>query len=436
MSQDGNQTNNTAHAGRPDRSALVHWSGKLTGLVLAVGILAAGVWVSVYWLENRPTPNRKHPDTKLSLVEVVTVSEMTEPATLRAMGVCVPSLSIQLSSRVSGEIVKVSPKFSPGASFDAGQQILQVDPKDYEFTVLQRTSDLAKAKANLKIEMGQQSVAIQEYKLLGEEVQAEDRELVLRVPQLAVARAEVAAAAAALGRAKLDLERTKITAPFNARVKVREVYLGSRVSLGQTVATLVGTDECWVQVSIPVGQLKWLNIPVTKADKGSLVKVYDRGAWGQTVFREGRVLHLLADLEPEGRMARILVSIPDPLHLKVPIGSRRPLLHGSYVNVEIVGRNLDNVVSVPRIALRDGKQVWLLNAEDKLEIRDVEVVWSGNDHVYVKKGLSSGERLIVSDMATPVAGMGLRTATRPAAKGPKAHDAKADGPTSRPEVTQ
>ena len=117
----------------------------------------------------------------------------------------------------------------------------------------------------------------------------------------------------------------------------------------------------------------------------------------------------MSQIEPEGRMARLLVVVKDPLELKATPEARRPLILGGYVRVEIVGQKLTNVVRVERTALRNGNQVWVMAPDDTLEIRDVRIAWAGNNHVCVDEGLLAGDRLVVSDLGTPVSGMALRT---------------------------
>jgi len=237
------------------------WGRRVLLFLLVLVILAAGAGASVYYLTNLPKAKRRPPRPQATLVEVSPVSLVTESVVVQALGTVVPAQTIQLASRVSGEVVKVSGELAPGGHFDANEQILQVEPEDYRLAVEQRASDLARAQSALRLEMGQQSVARREYELLGQDVREEDRELLMRQPQLATAKATVAAAEASLAKAKLDLKRTDVVAPFNATVQSRSVDLGSQVAVGASLASLVGTDKYWVQVSIPVSQLKWIRVP-------------------------------------------------------------------------------------------------------------------------------------------------------------------------------
>ena len=429
--------------------------------VLALLILAGGGTASYYWLTNRPKALRRPPKPKAFLVEVVRVHPGAEQVVVSAMGTVIPAKGVELAPRVGGEVVFVAPEFIPGGRFKAGDTILRIDPCDYELAlrqqeaellkrvaeldqrtaeVKQREADVITAQCNLTLEMGEQSVARREYELLGKVIRPEDEALVLRRPQLkackaACAAAEAAkrsaealmqtavasrsAAEAALEKAKLDLERTTIRAPFDAVIQSRSVDLGSQVSPGQPLASLAGINEFWIKVSVPVDDLKWIQVPGFNAEEGSSVRVYYEAAWGPEAFRLGTVKRLMADLEPQGRMAMLLVSVKDPLDTKAALGQRHPLLLGSYVRVEINGRSLPNVVRVPRTALRDGKCVWIMKPDHTLEIRSVHVEWNGDEYVLVSDGLLDGELLITSDLAAPVEGVSLRTAEQPHAPAPR-----------------
>ena len=157
-------------------------------------------------------------------------------------------------------------------------------------------------------------------------------------------------------------------------------------------------------------------IPEFNSESGSVVRVYDARAWGSGPHRLGVVARLMSEIEPEGRMARLLVAVKDPLERKAAPKVRRPLILGSYVRVEIVGQKLSNIVRVERAALRNGSQAWVMGPKDTLEIRDVKIAWAGNNHVCVAGGLGAGDRLIVSDLGAPVEGMRLRTAASAKAK--------------------
>jgi len=437
-------------AGRPPRSAAAVLVAVLLKVVLPLVILAAGGLAAAWLVATGPQAARKPPDRRVTLVDVEAAVLARHPAVVHVMGTVTPARVIDLQPRVSGEVMEVAPEFLPGGRFRAGETLLQIDREDYELAVERyslaieqaelavrqsdlalekRQSDVARTESSLKLELGQQAVAQREFELLGETVSETERELVLRQPQLRTAQAEQAAARAAmdeaevarqaartatrdarnaLQRARLDLERTAIRAPFNAVVRSRHVDLGATVAPATRLATLVGTDEYWVEVSVPVDQLKWIRIPQTSAQEGAAVKVYDEAAWGAGVWRDGRVRRLTSDVEEQGRTARLLVTIRDPLALEAGNQGRPPVLIGSYVRAEIEGTPVESAAAVRRDWLHDGDRVWVMNAEDRLEFRPVTVVFRSRDLVLVAGGLRDGERIVTTDLPAPVEGMPLR----------------------------
>jgi len=325
------------------------------------------------------------------------------------MGTVVAAQEVTLQPRVSGEVIKLSPEFVPGGRFKAGEFILQIDPKDYELTVEKTRSQVAQAQYELKMEQGAQEIARHEWELLGVEETAteQDRELALRKPHLIKANAALEAANAAVREAKLDLERTTIIAPFNAIVTTESVDVGAQVTQQTQLGTLVGTDEYWVRAAVPVDQLGWIRFPGRDGKGGSTAAIRQQLATDLHNEWTGRVVRLMGDLEPEGRMARVLISVRDPLRLGSGDEAGLPLLIGSYVSVAIEGREVKDVIPLPRTALRDGDSVWLMNDGNKLEIANVSVVWRDRDTVWVRDGIEPGQRLVVSDLPAPVEGMGL-----------------------------
>ena len=379
----------------------------LCKIALPVIVLAGGLAVASYVYSTAPEAKRKRPPEKAPLVLVEGMVKSARQVIVPAMGTVVPAREIALKAQVSGTVKKMSPEFAVGGVFTEDAEIIAVNSKDYELAVVQKESQVADARYALKLEMGNQDVAKREWEILNGSRPANDSdaELALRKPHLEKARADLAAAKAQLEQARLNLARTKLKAPFNCIVMTKNVDLGSYVSNQAEIATLAGTDEYWVQAVIPVDRLKWVTIPRTRGDAGSHVRVV-YGAEGKSpAVREGGVIRLLADLEEEGRMARILISVKDPLDLHTPGSTQPPLLIGEYVRVEIEGPTLENVAPIPRSALRDGGKIWTVSDNGALDVRSVDIVWRDTDTVLVKNGIRNGERLVVSDLSAPVQGM-------------------------------
>ncbi|MEN8763645.1 MAG: efflux RND transporter periplasmic adaptor subunit [Thiogranum sp.] len=372
-------------------------------ITLLVGVLAA-----MALMQSGPSAKREPPPRQARLVETQPVVIGSARTRVDAMGTVVPAESVTLQAQVGGEIVFVNDELEPGGLFRSGDELLRVDPRDYELAILQRESEVAQAQSTLRLEQGQQAIAKREFEILNESMQEDDRDLVLRKPQLESVRAQLALARASLEKAKLDLQRTRVRAPFNAIVESKAVDIGARVTTANTLAILVGTDTCWVEVSVPVMQLRWISIPRGSASEGSQVRISNPAAWGTGAYREGRVIRLAGELEEEGRMARLIVEVDDPFTLKPENSDKPVMLMGSYVGVEIEGRPLEQVATIAREYVRDGDRLWIMGADAALEIRQVDIVFRGHDEVFVADGVRAGENLVVTDLAAPVAGMPLR----------------------------
>ena len=321
------------------------------------------------------------------------------------MGSIIPAREITLKSQVSGDIVKINPRFTEGGHLKKGEELLKIDDQDYRLAVAEQHSQVVSAEYALKLELGRQDVAQREWELLGggDSSKAPDSSLALRKPHLEKAQADVASARAAMKRAELDLARTTVRAPFNCIVRTKKVDMGSHVSTQDQFAELIGTDEYRVRASVPIDRLKWISIPRAGDDHGSKVRIIYGNGTGYE--RRGTVVKLLADLEEEGRMARIMIAVKDPLDLKSPESNLPPLLIGEYVRVAIEGPEIDGIIALPRSALRDGENIWIAGNDDRLDIRSVDIVWRGEATVLVRDGVTDGERIIITDLATPIQGI-------------------------------
>ncbi len=380
------------------------------GIKVALTLLLVGGAMAAYkyQMETSPRVQRQRPARQARLVQVIELQNSHHATAVSAMGTVVPAQRVTLHPQVSGQIVEVCEALIPGGIVAAGDKLVMIDPRDYEVQVQQRRGDVARALKELKVEQGNQAIARQEYELLGEIIAEEDRELVLREPQLASARSALESAEAALRKAELDLARCEIFAPFNAVIQDKHVDLGATVSAGTQLVTLIATDETWIDLKVPISQLQWLTIPQRNGDAGSRVKIFNTLAWGPERFRTGQVVRLYGQIEAEGRMARLLVAVDDPFSLKPANRGEPKLLMGTFVQAEIEGRTLESVIPIARPYVRDNDTVWIMDDNDQLEIRPVQIVYRGPEVVFVEAGLEPNERLITTDIAAPVAGMPLR----------------------------
>lgn len=378
--------------------------------VLAILVVGGGIGGAIIYFE--PTAKRSESTRETAmLVDTIQPEVGTFRPVVQAMGTVVPTREVILRPRVSGEILNLSEDFEPGGFVRQGDPVVWIDCADYENELARRASELAMAESELQLEMGRQEAAQMEFDLLDEEIPEGERALILRKPQLAAARANVAMAQEAVNRVELDLDRTTIAAPFDAHILSREVNVGSQVAPGDALGRVVGIDAYWVEATVPLSKLERLVFPGHSGEEstGSAAKIRSRNAWGEGTHREGRLHKLIGALENRTRMARVLVEVEDPLgrasETRVP-----PLMVGAYVEVEIEGRAIENCVRVPREHVRKNDTVWVM-ADGQLAIREVEVVFRDPDHAYIASGLTEEDRVVVTNLATVAEGAKLRTAS-------------------------
>jgi RND family efflux transporter MFP subunit len=285
--------------------------------------------------------------------------------------------------------------------------MLQIDPADYEAALLQRRSELLQASADLELELGRQDLAKKDYEQLEGTISSEYKTLVLREPQLNTARARVEAAQAAVRRAELDLERTRIHAPFAAHILSREANVGSQVRPGDPLGQLVGVESYWVEATVPVSDLRWIDFPQGSEIAGSDGRVRNRSGWPEGTFRSARVHSLIGALEAQTRLARVLLTVADPLAHEPESAGLPPLMVGSFVEARIEGRPIENVIRMDRDYLRQNDTVWV-NEDGQLRIREVEIAFRDQDYAYITAGLGENDLVVTTSLSTVVEGAGLR----------------------------
>lgn len=371
-------------------------------------IILVGIGFFQFFNKTKPKMKKAKPERKPPVVDVRQAVVESRTVVISALGTVSAEKEVKIKSRINGEVVMVSTDFIPGGLFKKGDVLLKIDPEDYLLDIKRKKSQLSSAQAVYDIEMGYQDVAKEELALMeitsGKQIK--DSRLALRKPQLDQAKAQLETAQVNLEAAQLNYRRTTLKAPFNGMVKTRAVNKGSQISAQLELGVLTGTDAYWVEALVPVEQLKWITIPVSKNDPGSRVKVKTRyGSRSSNTGYEGTVVRLTGSLTEKSRMAKLVIRVPDPLILSGSTAGE-PLILGSYVSLEIEGKTAEDIVLLPREALRDNDTVWLLK-ENRLAIRSVGAIWKGEDFIYVREGIQKGESIIVSRLSSPVEGMKL-----------------------------
>jgi RND family efflux transporter MFP subunit len=390
---------------------------KILKVILPIIFIAAGVGIAAMMISNPVKPKHQAVPELVELVDVMTAEMSNRQIVIEAKGTVIPAKQIVVTPQLSGKIISMSPKLVPGGVFRRGDQIIAIDPRDYEIALEASQERVADAIYRLKMEKGQAAVAQQEWKLLEDSVPTteEGKELALRKPQIEKAEASLKAAKSGVRKAEINLSRTRITAPFNSIVLTENVDMGQVVGPQSQVAMLAGTDVYWIQVSVPVEYLSKINIPKRMGQKGSEADLIIRSG-SLEIKRKGYVVRLLGDIEKAGRLARLLVAVEDPMLLKNGASDEQPLLLGSFVEVNIFGEELENIYVLPRKAMRDVEEtvageginnewLWVVDEDSRLRFKEVEVAWRLKNEVFVSSGLEGGETIITNSIPTPIEGL-------------------------------
>ena len=383
-------------------------------IIVALIIICVAGLLSSYWLSNRPRAPKVSAKVVTPKVTTVAVKVIDHPTTIFAMGNIIPSQIVNLTSRISGMVIEIGDNYIEGGLLKKGEKIVQLDPTDFHLIVQQKQSDLAQAEFNFKLEQGLQAIARLEFQLLGGgQLSEQEEELVLRKPHLKAAANKVLAAKATLQQAKLNLKRTLTVSPFNAIILERNANIGSWISTfstGTPLAKLVGINSFWIDVSLPMDKLKWLSIPGISDKPASAVKISYDSAWGTGVYRTGTVKRLKAEVEPSGRMAKLIIEVDDPLSQQPANKNAPPLVLGTFVRVAITGHTLHDVIPLPESTLHDGQYLWLVDQRQVLIIKEVQPVWAEQGIIYLsKQQLPENAQVITSNLSTPVAGMQIQS---------------------------
>lgn len=390
------------------RASRVQQGGSTRAAVLiCLALVAVATALIVLIFSTEPEAQREGGVREsAALVDVIAPSVGDFRPQIRAMGRVVPAREVTLRPRVAGEVVERSDRFDSGRFVEQGDVLLRLDEADYRIALSQRRSDVNQALAALEIERAEQQAARADYEQFDRQLPPERRALVLREPQMRAAEAAVESARAALTQAELALERTGIDAPFDAQVLGREVDLGSQVGDGQALGRLVGIENYWVEASVQLTDLGWLIFEQSE-QPASTVRVRNRTAWPEDEFRTGQLMRLVGELDESTRLARVLISIPDPLARNEAAGGP-PMLLGEFVECRIEGKRLNGVARISREHLRDSETVWLM-VDGRLVIQPVDVALEDDEFAYITGGLAADDLVVTTRLATVEPGLRLRT---------------------------
>ena len=365
-------------------------------IVIAVAGLGA---VTLLATSERLSPTQ--PEPVPPSVRVLDVEPKPVQMVVHAQGTVLPRIETELVPEISGNVVWISPNLIAGGYFDVDEPLLRIDDRDYRNAVERASASMSRAEAEL--EFAEFELARLETLETSDLVSRSALESAMRVAR--VNEAQLRDARVALEQAERDLARTEIRAPFRGLVRSEQIDVGQFVNRGTSIASLYAVDYVEVRLPIADQQLAYLDLPLTprgelEADSAPSVRLYADFAGRQREW-QGRLVRTEAEIDARSRMvqavARVTAAEGADADLPPPVGL--------FVQAEIQGRSAENVVVLPRSAIRNENQVLVVDAEDRLRFRTVSLLRVYGDEAYINDGLSAGERVCISPLQAVVDGM-------------------------------
>jgi RND family efflux transporter MFP subunit len=354
----------------------------------------------------KPAPVKAEaPDTAVA-VKTLILQRTQAVLSVESQGAVAPRTSTSLVSEVSGRVLKVSPEFVVGGTFNQGDLLLELDPTDYEVALQRANANLISMNAQLTFERARAVQAEKEWGMTGRPAE-EAPLLALRKPYLEEARANVLQAEAEVKQAKLKLSRASIRAPYAGMVSAKAVDIGQYVSVGAILGETFAIDFAEVRLPLTKRDLSMMN-SFSKADNGDPLEIRLRGSIDDSIKEwSAKLVRSEGVISEKNRALYVVAQIDDPYGaLNRNNGeAKSPLLMGTFVTAIIGGKTIDDAFAIPRHAMLQGDKVALVDDEQRLHLKVVEPIFGDEDFYYLAGGLEEGDEIIVSAMGVPIEGM-------------------------------
>jgi RND family efflux transporter MFP subunit len=369
-------------------------------------LIIAALGLVAYLVKSNPpsTPQREPFSGPQMVVDVQPVTRRNYLVRLQSYGTVQPRTRTTLIAQVGGQIVSVNPNVRDGGFFEKGDVLGSIDSRDYEADVRISEAALMDARQSLAEAEARTVQAREDWQRLGNSGDAP--ELVLRLPQLEAAKARVISAESALQKAKLDLERTDIVAPFAGRILRKLADVGQVVSSNTPVAEIYATDSVEIRLPLRNRDLGFIDLPEryrnAPAEKppGSKVAIrsdlFDGDTW------EAELVRTEGAIDESARQLHVIAQIEDPFGYS---GDDRALLKiGQYVTAELTGKTLEDVLVIPNTAIYQGSYVYVVD-DGMLQRRDIDIAWQNDDEAIVRRGLDHGDNLVTTPLGQVTSGV-------------------------------
>lgn len=344
------------------------------------------------------------------LVDVMRVHAANEKITVKAQGSVTPRTQTTLISEVSGLITEVSAAFVAGGFFSKGDVLVRIDDRNYRAEVKRAQAAVRAAETNVTRETGLADYAREDWERAQSVLRSSKAatDLAMRKPQQAEALASLEFAKADLEKREGDLDRTVIRAPYDGLVREKRADIGQFVNSGSPLAVTFSVEVAEIRLPLPDSQLPYLNL-----DEHELVQgrgpgvVLSANIGGQLNSWQGRIIRTEGIFDERSRVLYLVAQIDDPYN-RYSQKWQHSLRMGTFVEAAIEGEQLDNVIRLPRTALRRDNKIWTVSDNDTLRPVTVEIAHADEQSVLIRSGLISGQLICLTVPENPFPGTPVR----------------------------
>ena len=371
--------------------------------LLSILIVIAGAVLGYYILQSgqqKPVKMHEKKQKRLRTVQTTKLVRASVMPNWHASAFVIPAESVNIHAKVSGNIETINPLAIPGGYLKKGQWLAKLDTQDFNLAVKSQQAHLAQEQASLSLVQADQLLAKEELALLNTDDNFQiDQALVLREPQLTVAKAKVSVAENNLERALLNLSRTQVFMPFDGKVINKSVGVGSKVSNNSVLFTVVNSQSYWLEVKVPHRFL-------TLLDKKQVATLTQPRLWGKDKSRSARFVSVLPELDAKDRQVKLLFAIDNP---QVDNSALPTVFINDFLQVELKGKTIKNAWTIKHSWLQADNTIWVVDKNKTLRKRTVEVLFKGQTLIYVNADIKPGDKALAEKPGIASVGLAVRT---------------------------
>ncbi|EGV51498.1 efflux RND transporter periplasmic adaptor subunit [endosymbiont of Riftia pachyptila] len=421
-------------------------------------IVIAALALVIFKVKSRPPIEHEELQFPTKTVEVITAKKIPFRSRAIAYGYVEPAVLLKAKTEVAGKISYIHPSLKKGASLAKGTVVLRIEPTTYEFSLDKSKAGLAGSQFSLKqleveekttqrslkiakknLQTGQKeldrllsiwekrlisrsAVDAEEQKILQLRQQVEDLQgkLASFSSRKSATQAQIKQSKTQLAQSKDTLWRTEIRLPFDARIGKVSVEKGEYTAVGSVLFEALGTQAVEINAQLPVRQFYPLLMGLGKhslnlQNPEDLQSAFSKiqleanvslvGYKGNIARWRGELLRIGESIDPDRDTIDLVVAVNNPYEDVIP-GKRPPLLQGMYAAVEFFTPPHEMLI-LPRKAIHQGR-VYVAKANNRLEIRPVNILHKQGQLVIVDNGIKEGEKIIITDVIPVIEGLPLK----------------------------